>query len=135
MAAGPGTSQDRLPISVRGNSVVTGQVFGCAVRLEQYYRLTVERAQADGRPLSPAFQLDLVAGLDVAALKADALEAVSSQAANVFPAEEFETAISEIAVMEYASPSAGSAGYSEAWMQAAACSNIFRQYDLFTVYQ
>ena len=62
-------AQDRLPAYVRGNAYVAGQLLGCTIRLETYHRQTVDRAQVAGRTLPANYQINLITGLDVAALR------------------------------------------------------------------
>lgn len=125
-------AQDRLPTIVRSNAYLAGQLFGCALRLETYYRQTIERAQAAGRTLSANYQLNLIAGLDIAALKVDARQALVASSAQI---DEVETAIAEIAGLEYDATSAGTPGYHEAWGQALACAALFSQYQLYEAYR
>lgn len=128
-------AQDRLPAYVRSNSFITGQVLGCALRYETYYSETVRRAAELGRTLPPNYQLNLIAGLDVAALREDARQALLAQSSPESPIEEVIAAISEIAVAEYDGASVGASGYHEAWAQAAACSTMFGQFGLYDAYR
>lgn len=129
------SAQERLPAYVRSNSFVTGQVLGCALRYEIYYSETIRRAAELGRTLPPNYQLNLIAGLDVAALRDDARNALLAQSSADSPIDEVVTAISEIAVAEYDGTSAGAPGYHEAWAQVAACSTMFGQFGLFEAYR
>ena len=128
-------AQDRLPAYVRSNSFIAGQVLGCALRYETYYSETVRRAAELGRTLPPNYQLNLIAGLDVAALREDARQALLAQSSPESPIEEVIAAISEIAVAEDDGATAGAPGYHEAWAQAAACSTMFGQLGLFEAYR
>lgn len=127
--------QDRLPTTVRSSPYLVGQLLGCTLRVETYYRQTIERAQAAGRTLPANYQIDLIAGLNVAALKADARQALLASSPDTVPIAEVETAIAEIAVLEYDASSVGAPGYSEAWGQALACSALFSQYQLYEAYR
>lgn len=129
------TAQDRLPSYVRNNSYVAGQLLGCAIRYDVYYRQTVDRAAAAGRTLPPTYQLNAIAGLDVAALMSDARQVLVAQATAAVPIEEIETAIADIAGLEYNATGAGTPGYHEAWSQAAGCAGLFRQFGLYEQYQ
>lgn len=131
----PVLAQDRLPTIVRSNPYLAGQLLGCTLRVETYYRQTMERAQATGRTLPPNYQLNLIAGLDVAALKADARQALIAGSPEPTPIDEVETAIAEIAALEYDATSVGSPGYNEAWGQALACAALFNQYQLYESYR
>lgn len=127
-------AQDRLPAYLRANSFVTGQVLGCALRYEIYFAETVRRAAETNRSLPANFEINLIAGLDVAALKADAQQALFAEAPPETPVEEILTAISEVAVSEYDGASVGAPGYHEAWAQVAGCAALFRQFGLFEAY-
>lgn len=129
------SAQDRLPAYVRGNAYVAGQLLGCTIRLETYHRLTVDRAQAAGRMLPANYQLNLIAGLDVAALMADSRQALIATSNEPVPIDEMEVAIAEIAGMEYDATSAGTPGYHEAWGQAVACAGLFHQFGLYDLYR
>ena len=128
-------AQDRLPPYVRSNSFVTGQVLGCALRYETYYDETIRRAAELGRTLPPNYQLNVIAGLDIAALRADARHALLAQSSPESPIEEVITAISEIALAEYDGAGVGAPGYHEAWAQVAACSTMFGQFGLYDAYR
>lgn len=128
-------AQDRLPTIVRSNPYLVGQLFGCTLRVETYYRQTIERAQAAGRTLPANYQINLIAGLNVAELKADARQALLASSPDTVPIAEVETAIAEIAVLEYDATSVGAPGYSEAWGQALACAALFSQYQLYEAYR
>lgn len=131
----PSLSQDRLPTIVRSNPYLAGQLLGCTLRVETYYRQTMERAQATGRTLPPNYQLNLIAGLDVATLKADARQALIASSAEPTPIAEVEAAIAEIASLEYDATRVGAPGYNEAWGQALACAALFNQYQLYDAYR
>lgn len=126
--------QDRLPPYVRSNAYVAGQVLGCAIRIDRYLQQTLDRAANAGRTLS-ATELNVVAGLDLAALKSDAQQALVAQSEGNYPAEEIELAILEIADAEYDGSIMGAPGYSEAWLQAMGCAALFRQFELYDRYQ
>jgi hypothetical protein len=130
----PATAQDRLPDYVRSNALIAGQLLGCAVRFDVYYRQTVERAADAGRILPPAYQLNAIAGLDVAALLSDTRQVLLAQSTEAVPIDEVETAISEIAGLEYDAAGAGTPGYHEAWSQVAGCGALFRQFGLYELY-
>ncbi|ODT15216.1 MAG: hypothetical protein ABS35_32205 [Kaistia sp. SCN 65-12] len=94
-----------------------------------------DRAQAAGRTLPANYQLNLVAGLDVAALMADSKQALIASSNEPVPMDEMEVAIAEIAGMEYDASSAGTPGYHEAWGQALACAGLFHQFGLYDLYR
>ena len=135
LASTTSLAQDRLPTIVRSTPYLAGQLLGCTLRVETYYRQTIERAQTAGRALPANYQLNLIAGLDVAALKADARQALIASSSEPTPIDEVETAIAEIAVLEYDATSVGAPGYSEAWGQALACAALFSQYQLYEAYR
>lgn len=135
LASTASLAQDRLPTIVRSNPYLAGQLLGCTLRVETYYRQTIERAHTAGRTLPGNYQLNLIAGLDVAALKADARQALSASSSEPTPIDEVETAIAEIAALEYDATSVGAPGYSEAWGQALACAALFSQYQLYDSYR
>lgn len=124
----------RLPTFIQSNPFVAGQVYGCAVRLIRYLELTINRGSETGHT-PPVMDINLIAGLQLAELKADALQALVVSASGQYPAEESETAITEIADLEYDGSGAGAPGYSEAWLQAMGCSGLFRQFGLYDIYR
>lgn len=132
-AANMAVAQDRLPAYVRTNPYAAGQVFGCAIRLQRYLQQTLDRVAAAGRTL-PVTQLNVIAGLDVTALKADAAAALTVSGNGSYPTEEIELAVSEIADAEYDGTDIGAPGYSEAWFQAMGCVAVFRQFQLYDSY-
>lgn len=124
----------RLPTFIQSNPYVAGQIYGCAVRVIRYLELTIERGSETGRT-PPVMNINLIAGLQIAELKADALEALVASSAGQYPVEESETAITEIADLEYDGTAGGAPGYNEAWMQAMGCSALFRQFELYDIYR
>lgn len=128
------SAQERLPAYVRNNTYVAGQVLGCTIRLERYFAHTLDRAASAGRVL-PVTELDVVAGLDLQALKADAKQALVAQGGGTYPTEELELAVSEIADGEYDGSLVGLPGYSEAWLQAMGCAALFLQFELYDSYR
>lgn len=60
---------------------------------------------------------------------------LAGQATEAVPIEEVETAIAEIAGLEYDAAGAGTPGYHEAWSQVAGCAALFRQFGLYESYQ
>jgi len=79
--------------------------------------------------------INLIVGLQIAELKADALEALVVSSGGQYPINESETAITEIADLEYDGSIGGAPGYNEAWMQAMGCSALFRQFELYDIYR
>lgn len=124
----------RLPTFIQSNPFVAGQVYGCAVRLMRYLELTINRGAETGHT-PPAMNINLIAGLQLAELKADAMQALVASAGGQYPVEESDTAITEIADLEYDGSGAGAPGYSEAWLQAMGCSGLFRQFGLYDIYR
>jgi hypothetical protein len=124
----------RLPTFIQSNAYVAGQVYGCTVRLIRYLELTINRGSETGHT-PPVMDVNLIVGLQIADLKDDARQALVASSGGAFPMDESETAITEIADLEYDGSAAGAPGYSEAWMQAMGCSALFRQFGLYDIYQ
>jgi hypothetical protein len=124
----------RLPIFIQSNPFVAGQIYGCSVRLIRYLELTINRGSETGHT-PPIVNINLIAGLQIAELKADALETLVASSSGQYPVDESESAIIEIADLEYDGTAGGAPGYNEAWMQAMGCSALFRQFELYDIYR
>jgi hypothetical protein len=67
-----------LPTFIQSNPFVAGQVYGCAVRPKRYLELTINPGAETGHT-PPAMDMNLIAGLQLADLKAGAMLALSSR--------------------------------------------------------
>lgn len=131
----PVSAQSRLPPTVSTNTFTLGQMLGCLIRAQTYLEVGRVNLANAGTPLPPAYQdINLVIGVDVAALRIDLEQALAAQVGSSYDAAAQGALIAEIAQLEYGSPWGGAANYSESWGQMAACGYRFHVHGLYDAY-